>query len=41
MLKLDTKTELEALHTNNVREGLHLEYKASAAIDKQHDNKKS
>jgi predicted HTH transcriptional regulator len=40
MLKLDIKSELEALHTNNVKESLHLEYKASAAIDKRDDNKK-
>jgi hypothetical protein len=40
MLKLDIKSELEALHTNNVKESLHLEYKASAAIDKKDDNKK-
>jgi Putative DNA-binding domain len=40
MLKLDIKSELVALHTNNVKEGLHLEYKASAAIDKKDDGKK-
>jgi predicted HTH transcriptional regulator len=40
MLKLDTETELEALHTSNVKEGLHLEYKASGAIDKRDDSKK-
>jgi hypothetical protein len=39
MLKLDTKGELESLHTNNVKESLHLEYKASAAIDKKDDGK--
>jgi hypothetical protein len=40
MLKLDTEAELEALHTSNVKEGLHLEYKASGAIDKRDDSKK-
>jgi hypothetical protein len=40
MLKLQTKAELEALHTGNVKEGLHLEYKASDAIDKMDDSKK-
>ncbi|MGA7718670.1 MAG: ATP-binding protein [Bradyrhizobium sp.] len=40
MLKLDTKAELELLHTGNVKEGLHLEYKASGAIDKKDDSKK-
>lgn len=40
LLKLDTKAELDALHTNNVKEGLHLEYKASGAIDKRDDSKK-
>jgi hypothetical protein len=40
MLKLDSRTELEALHTGNVKESLNLEYKASPAIDKKDDNKK-
>jgi hypothetical protein len=40
MLKLDTVADLEALHVNNVKEGLHLEYKASGAIDKKDDTKK-
>jgi hypothetical protein len=40
MLKLNTKAELDALQTNNVKEGLHLEYKASGAIDKRDDSKK-
>jgi hypothetical protein len=40
MLKLETKAELEALWTDNVKEGLHLEYKASGAIDKKDDSKK-
>jgi Putative DNA-binding domain len=40
MLKLDDRSELEALHTGNVKEGLHLEYKASDAIDKASDSKK-
>jgi hypothetical protein len=39
MLKLNTATELEALNTSNVKEGLHLEYKASGAIDKKDDKK--
>lgn len=40
MLKLDTKAKLIALHTSNTKESLHLEYKASGAIDKQNDAKK-
>lgn len=40
MLKLETRTEVEALWTNNVKESLHLEYKASDAIDKKDDGKK-
>jgi hypothetical protein len=40
MLKLETKAELEALHTGNVKESLQLEYKASPAIDKKDDKKK-
>jgi hypothetical protein len=40
MLKLDTVADLEALYANNVKEGHHLEYKASAAIDKKDDAKK-
>ena len=40
MTMLRTKAELQALHTSNVKEGLHLEYKASGAIDKKDDNKK-
>jgi hypothetical protein len=40
MLKLGTKAELEALCINNVKESLHLEYKASDAIDKRDDSKK-
>jgi predicted HTH transcriptional regulator len=40
MLSLKTVAELEALHTNNVRESLHLEYKASGAVDKKDDRKK-
>src|ERR1700680_3067711 len=40
MLKLDAKAQLEALQTSNVKEGLHLEYKASGAIDKKDDSKK-
>jgi Schlafen, AlbA_2 len=40
MLKLETKSELEALHTGNVKESISLEYKASPAIDKKDDKKK-
>jgi hypothetical protein len=40
MLKLDTKAALEALHIDNVKEGLHLEYKDSRAVDKKDDRKK-
>jgi hypothetical protein len=40
MLKIETKADLEALYDNNVKEGLHLEYKASGAIDKRDDGKK-
>lgn len=40
MLKLETRSELEALYTGNVKESLALEYKASLAIDKKDDNKK-
>lgn len=40
MLTLKTEAELQALHTDGVREGLRLEYKASAAIDKKDDKKK-
>jgi hypothetical protein len=40
MLKLETKADLEALHTGNVKEGISLEYKASPAIDKKDDEKK-
>lgn len=40
MLKLTTKTELEALHTGNVKGSLILEYKVSGAIDKRDDAKK-
>ena len=40
MLSLKTEAELNALHENNVRENLHLEYKASGAVDKKDDKKK-
>jgi hypothetical protein len=40
MLKLDTEDALSELHTGNVKEHLHLEYKASDAIDKKNDAKK-
>ena len=38
MLALATETELTALHIEVVKESLHLEYKASDAIDKR-DNR--
>lgn len=40
MLKLESVADLNALHADNVKEGLHLEYKASGAIDKKDDTKK-
>jgi hypothetical protein len=40
MLTLEKKSQLEALHTGNVKESLNLEYKASPAIDKKDDTKK-
>jgi hypothetical protein len=40
MLSLKTDAELQALHTEGVRESLHLEYKASAAVDKKDDKRK-
>jgi hypothetical protein len=40
MLKLENRSEVDALHQGNVKESLTLEYKASAAIDKKDDNKK-
>ena len=40
MLKLETKADLEALHTGNVKESLQLEYKSSPAVDKKDNNKK-
>jgi hypothetical protein len=40
MLTLENEAQLAALHTGNVKEGLTLEYKASAAIDKRDDAKK-
>ncbi len=40
MLSLKTEAEIEALHTGGVRESLHLEYKASGAVDKADNNKK-
>lgn len=40
MLKLEIENDLIALHTGNVKESLHLEYKASDAIDKKSDFKK-
>src|SRR5438105_4810172 len=40
MLKLETKADLDALHSGNIKESISLEYKASPAIDKKNDNKK-
>src|SRR5262249_37121328 len=40
MLKLETKEDLNGLYTGDVKESLHLEYKASDAIDKRDDAKK-
>jgi predicted HTH transcriptional regulator len=40
MLKLITKTDLDALYNGGIKEGIRLEYKASPAIDKRDDNKK-
>jgi predicted HTH transcriptional regulator len=40
MQALEKKSQLEALHRNNVKESLTLEYKASLAVDKQNDSKK-
>src|SRR6476469_3833850 len=40
MLKLDTEAELVALHTGMVKESLHLEYKASPAINKNDNSTK-
>ncbi len=40
MRTLEKKSQLEELHAANVKEGLTLEYKASAAIDKRDDGKK-
>src|SRR5438067_2535700 len=40
MLKLGTEKALAALHACDVKESLHLEYKASDAIDKRDDKKK-
>lgn len=39
-MKLETKSDLDALHKGNVKESLHLEYKASPAIDKADNQKK-
>jgi hypothetical protein len=40
MLILNTESELAALHTGLLKESLHVEYKASDAIDKKSDSKK-
>jgi predicted HTH transcriptional regulator len=40
MLILTTEAELTALHTGVVKESLHLEYKASEAIDKKSSERK-
>jgi hypothetical protein len=39
MLALTTEVHLVALHTGVVKESLHIEYKASDAIDKKSDQK--
>jgi hypothetical protein len=40
MLTLTTESELTILHAGLVKESLHLEYKASDAVDKKNDSKK-
>lgn len=40
MLQLETKADLDALYSGNVKESISLEYKASAAVDKKDDSKK-
>jgi hypothetical protein len=40
MLTLTTESELTSLHAGLVKESLHLEYKASDAVDKKSDSKK-
>jgi hypothetical protein len=40
LLTLERKSQLEALHSGNVKESLTLEYKASPAVDKRDDKKK-
>jgi hypothetical protein len=40
MLKIETRADLIALHSGNIKEGISLEYKASPAVDKKDDNKK-
>jgi hypothetical protein len=40
MIQLNLPDDLVALHTGNVKESLHLEYKASDAVDKKNDRKK-
>jgi hypothetical protein len=39
MLKLDTRADLEALHTGSIQESLTLEYKASGAVEKTEGKK--
>jgi hypothetical protein len=39
MLKLDTRAELDALHTGLIQESLTLEYKSSGAVDKAQSKK--
>jgi hypothetical protein len=39
MLKLDTRADLEALHTGSIQESLTLEYKSSGAVEKTEANK--
>jgi hypothetical protein len=40
MQTLEKKSQLEALHRDNIKESLTLEYKASLSVDKQNDSKK-
>src|SRR5262245_55509719 len=40
MLKLDDEADLISLHTGVIKESLHLEYKASDAVDKKDDKRK-
>jgi hypothetical protein len=39
MMKLETKGDLDALHSGNVKESLHLEFKASDSVDRKDERK--